>query len=396
MKVVYVMLRAVTGEVYGGEKSTIVTARGAAERGHQPRFLVTADDLLAKEIQAAGLAFDVLPLGDPIAGIRDAPLLEKVRRTWQLARLNARVFRMASGRARAVVHVASMPEFFAAWAGARAARAGLVFHVRDVSRAGHTRWYQEMAMLLTDRTIAISDSLRESLVSTATSALRGVLERRVVTVYNGFQYDVMDEFTARHRREDARAAFGLADDEVVAVMVGAVNEKKGQLKFIEEVLPSIAATCPKLRMVFIGGFIHPDYVARCRAAVAAHALERRVTFAGYCSQPGVYRWYRAADLAVIASAREGLSRFAVEAQAFALPVVSLRIVGPVDVVEHGTTGYLTAVGDPGGMAAAIDRLYHDVELRERLGVRGAARVRERFVLERHKDEIAKIYEEVVR
>src|SRR5688572_22124426 len=111
MNVVYVMLRPPTGEVYGGEKSTMVTARGVAERGHHPRFLVTGDDKLAAELRAQGLENEILPLGDPLAHLRAAPLPEKLRRAWRLARLNARVFRMARGDDRAIVHVASFPEF---------------------------------------------------------------------------------------------------------------------------------------------------------------------------------------------------------------------------------------------------------------------------------------------
>jgi glycosyltransferase involved in cell wall biosynthesis len=396
MNVLYMMLRPRAGHVYGGEKSTIITAMGVAERGHDARFLLTAHDGIARELDSAGLSYEVLPVWDPLSGLRGASLATKARRLWEVARLNARVFRLVRGQRPALVHVSGVPAVFGSWAGAKLAGAALIFHVRDTSMARRTRWYEELAMMMADRTITISDSLRDLMVSTASRPLRPALARRVVTVYNGFDFRGMDDYLAGHDRASCRAELKVAPETVLAVMVGAFHDKKGQLRFLEEVLPGIVAAVPTFRAVLIGGVTNQAYFERCQQAVARLGLQAHVTFAGYQTQAEVYRWYRACDLALITSAREGLSRFAVEAQAFGLPVVSTRIVGPVDVIDDGQTGYLVAEDALPRMVEHVVALARDQPLRDRLGRLGAVRVREKFVLDRHHREIARVYADLAR
>src|SRR5438874_6167158 len=54
----------------------------------------------------------------------------------------------------------------------------------------------------------------------------------------------------------------------------------------------------------------------------------------------------------------------------ALPIfVATGVGGTPDVVEDGADGMLVAVGDVDAIAAALERLAHDPELRRRLGER---------------------------
>ncbi|WP_086999698.1 glycosyltransferase family 4 protein [Rhizobium sullae] len=72
-----------------------------------------------------------------------------------------------------------------------------------------------------------------------------------------------------------------------------------------------------------------------------------------------------------------------EAQAAGLPAVAQRTAGVPAVIQDGVTGILTADGNVGAFAAAIDRLLHDPARRQEMGE--AAR---RFVLEERSLEIA--------
>jgi phosphatidylinositol alpha 1,6-mannosyltransferase len=59
-----------------------------------------------------------------------------------------------------------------------------------------------------------------------------------------------------------------------------------------------------------------------------------------------------------------------EAAASGLPVVAPAVGGPLDLVDHGLTGYLVAPGDAGAIAGAVARLAGDPRLRHAMGRAG--------------------------
>jgi glycosyltransferase involved in cell wall biosynthesis len=77
-----------------------------------------------------------------------------------------------------------------------------------------------------------------------------------------------------------------------------------------------------------------------------------------------------ADVATLTSLKEGMPRAVLEAMAMARPVVATRVPGTEEAVRDGDTGFLVDVGDAAGLAAALERLLTDADLRARMGARG--------------------------
>jgi glycosyltransferase involved in cell wall biosynthesis len=70
---------------------------------------------------------------------------------------------------------------------------------------------------------------------------------------------------------------------------------------------------------------------------------------------------------VLASRSEGLPRVILEAVARGRAVIGTRVGGIPDVIEDGVNGLLVPPDDPQALAAAIERIFSDRELAERLG-----------------------------
>ncbi len=88
--------------------------------------------------------------------------------------------------------------------------------------------------------------------------------------------------------------------------------------------------------------------------------------------------YRAMDLLVLASHREGYPRAAMEAAASGLPLVVTDIRGCRQVVDPGRNGVLVPVGDPTALADAIGGLVEDPDRRVAMGGSSRAVAVERF------------------
>jgi glycosyltransferase involved in cell wall biosynthesis len=382
--VVFVVVRQDDGRVYGGEKSTIATAAALASRGFGVRFILTEKDDFAGELDALGIPWEVVPVRDPFAYLRAASPWKKLRRVVDIARVNLAVLR--AGREARVVHTVATTGFFCALLGARLAGARVIYHVRCASRDQITQPMEEVAVLLADRTLAVSSALRTQLTTTGRRALRKMLAARVHVVENGFDFDAID-----------RAAAGplpaRAPGEFHVLFVGSVCLDKGQLRFIERVGPSLVAAIPGVRVTMVGDPRDPAYGEACRAAITRLGLDAHFHLAGYQPQSEVYRLTRAADVLVLPSVREGLPRCTIEAHALGVPVVATDVVGVAEVV-HEDSGFLVPGDRVEDMVAPLARLAADPELRQKLGEAGRRRVRARFGLDRNAEAIAAIYHEL--
>lgn len=118
-------------------------------------------------------------------------------------------------------------------------------------------------------------------------------------------------------------------------------------------------------------------------------LDAHVKLVGPQSQDEVLSSYRRAAVfalpCIVAGDgnRDGLPTVMLEAMAAGLPVVSTRLVGVPEIVDHGVDGLLVEPGDPVALAASLARLLQDAELRDHLGQAARRKVGERFDVRRN-------------
>ena len=119
-----------------------------------------------------------------------------------------------------------------------------------------------------------------------------------------------------------------------------------------------------------------------RAAIESYASAAGVTgavrFLGELTDDEVVRIYRAADIFVLPSEREGFGIVFVEAMARGLPCVGVAAGAIPEVIENGVSGLLVPPGDERALADALGAIAGNANFRERLGREGRRRWEREF------------------
>ena len=194
-------------------------------------------------------------------------------------------------------------------------------------------------------------------------------------------------------RAALRTRFDLSADAAVVLFVGFFSaEKRPNVLFAAW----RRLACPSV-LVFVGVTSGPYYeidssLAReMRDEAERRGVIERVRWVETTTE--IEEWYRAADVFVLTSSREGLPNALLEAMATGLPCVASRLPGVTDIViEHGTNGLLVDVDDVAGFASALDQVLRDPDDARRLGERARKTIEEGYSIERT---AARVYEEYV-
>jgi glycosyltransferase involved in cell wall biosynthesis len=197
--------------------------------------------------------------------------------------------------------------------------------------------------------------------------------------------------TARFRpgppaeRAALRGELGLPVDVPIVLFVGYFSRDKRPQLLYEAWAP--AAADNRSVLLFVGA-TRPTYAEvdagladSIRSRAAAANLADRVVFVE--SSHTMERYFRAVDLYVLPSIREGFPIALLEAMSSGLPCLATRLSGATDVmIEHGLNGLLVEPDDAAGFTAGIRFVLSDRRAGERLGSAARQTVKDRFSIER--------------
>ncbi|MGD8395774.1 MAG: glycosyltransferase, partial [Candidatus Eiseniibacteriota bacterium] len=174
-----------------------------------------------------------------------------------------------------------------------------------------------------------------------------------------------------------RARLGLAPDRVYALTLG----NMAPLKRIDRVIRTIAVLARDAGAPRVDALIGGDGHLRHQLERLAHDLGvgDRVRFLGAVDHATVPDLMAAVDLYVAPHNLTNAGLPTCEAMLCGLPVVAMDAGTTRRTVRDGETGLVVALDDVDAMAAAVARLAADRALARRLGERGRALARERFM-----------------
>jgi glycosyltransferase involved in cell wall biosynthesis len=180
--------------------------------------------------------------------------------------------------------------------------------------------------------------------------------------------------------------------EVVVGAVARLSKEKG-LHYLLQAFALVAGRYPQARLLLAGDGPERQRLERLASRLG---LGERARFLGEVPHEQVPEVLQEIDIFAMPSTYEGFGVAALEAEAMEVPVVASRVYGIPDVVLDGETGLLVPPRDRQALAAALERLAADGDLRRRLGQAGRAFVAEHYSWEDNTAQMEALYEAAVR
>ena len=191
------------------------------------------------------------------------------------------------------------------------------------------------------------------------------------------QYDLPDGVREKKRKE-----LGLKETDIVLISSGELNENKNN-QIIIQALSKLRHE--NLHYIICGTGSKYDELKKM---TSDNGLDDYIHFLGYRND--IKELYRASDIFVMPSLREGLSRSIMEAMASGLPCVVSNIRGNTDLLENTNSGFLCEATDVLAYTKKIKKLANDETVRKTMGKNSLVAI-QKFNMETVEIAVSKVY-----
>lgn len=190
----------------------------------------------------------------------------------------------------------------------------------------------------------------------------------------------------------------VGDGKARIVAVGSLAEKKGH-EYLIDAAALLARDGCDFEVSIIGqGPLRESLQAR----IDSHGLGMRVKLLGGLNQTQVKERYRQSDIFTLACVtakngdKDGIPVAIMEAMATEIPAVSTDVAGIPELIIDGETGLLAPEKDAPALAAALNRLMNEPDLRHRLSLQGRRKILDEFDIQQTAERMAAIFERIYR
>ena len=356
-------------------------ARALAGRGHEVH-LISSEPPFRWKADVPRLSFE------PVV----VPSYPLFREPQYLLALATTIARVAESKRLDIVHAHyAVPHATAAYLadqmlmsspGLVAPRTMTTLHGTDITLIGSDPSYARVVAFSIEQSHGVT-AVSESLKADSIAAL-GV--RKPIRVIPNFL-----DCSEYRRRVDPGLRAELCPPGTQAVIAHMSNFRPvKRLDTVLEVFRRVREMGLAVRLLLVGdGPVRPEVERKA----ATLGLADDVIFAGEQQDP--VGWLSAADLFLLPSAQESFGLAALEAMACEVPVIASNVGGLTEIVEHGVTGFVAAVGAAAEMAQHARELIDDAALRTTMGRAAAEMVRTRYCAERIVPLYENAYEDVL-
>ena len=163
---------------------------------------------------------------------------------------------------------------------------------------------------------------------------------------------------------ETRRRFGIPEEAKVVVTAGVLAPRKN-LEVLIKCLPLVGMK--DLFLLVMGDASRTadlSYQEHLRELVRKLDLEKRVRFTGWLDKEEVWRLYRASDLFILPSLKEGMPNALLEALGADLPCLASNIPGIRDILSHEELMFDPL--DDGGLSLKLNLFFTDKDYARRV------------------------------
>jgi glycosyltransferase involved in cell wall biosynthesis len=190
-------------------------------------------------------------------------------------------------------------------------------------------------------------------------------------------------------RDAARQTLGLAPDRVIGLLVANLGQNSPSKDF-----QTLRGALMRLSQQPIQTAFDIVAIGAERSSETFGAIT--ISYLAHIKSPArLASYYQAADFLINPTYEETFSNVTAEAMSCGLPVLASRVAAIPEIVSDGETGLLVAPADGEALAAALDLLATDGEVRQRLSAAAAAYARQEFSIEKMTDRYIEVFDQTI-
>jgi glycosyltransferase involved in cell wall biosynthesis len=206
--------------------------------------------------------------------------------------------------------------------------------------------------------IAVSEQTRQQAME------EGIRENRITVIPNG----VKPLDTSSVSRAAVRKGLGLNEGDIFLLSIGRLTYQKGH-EFLVQAMSKVVTRFPDAKVGICGD---GPLRSKLEEQIIEAGLSRQVRLLG--AWEDVAPLLASAEIFILPSRWEGLSRALMEAMAAGLPVIATQVDGIKDLITDGVNGLLVPSENAEALGDSILQLIDNTEMRKRIGAAGQAHV----------------------
>lgn len=323
----------------------------------RPLVVTQRDTDLTKKLVQNGVEVIILPIKSS----------KKWTKAFNILSFSVSILKLIKKRSIKVIHINDMNSLMHSAFAIKKSKAKVVFNIRDVFEPNRSYGKKWRLVNLCDEVIVLSHNMKVELLRRLPLNKRKSWAERFHVSFSIVNFKRFTRPTAEERKQ-CQTALGFDPNETNLLYVATFGIKKNQLQFIREALPLLRTLNVKLH--FVGDF-NPDvnsYAKSCKLAINGE-VQDKVVFHGF--QSDVETFYKAADLTLVPTLREGMARCMIESLSCGLPVVSFDVSSAEEILtSYSSCGIVVPQGEYQQMVEGIKTLLNDKTKRDAFAQNG--------------------------
>ena len=247
---------------------------------------------------------------------------------------------------------------------------------------------------LIDSFIAISPAIEKS------HKIFGIPDCKIHAIPNGVdtkRFRIPD----KHEKEELRKVLGIPESSDVILSVGFFSRDKGLDLFSQSLVSLPHDKLEKLFLIFVGSRntdgleVDDDVVKKVGYDIKKLNLEKRTLFVEETHE--IEKYFKASDIFILPSKREGLPNALLEAMACGLHCIVNRIEGITDyVIDNRKSGYLLDSLNPEHIAKILTEALDSKNKDDRIGKNARQKIEQSFNLDKIEDSYFALYSDLIK